>query len=196
MDKGKSIPILAMTANAFLEDRERCIESGMDGHVSKPVDADYLYATLARWLPEIETAEATEPPPMGNNTVALPETLVLAKATPATRIDTNVGMKYLGGNLTAYQRMLGKFADRHSGDADKLKAALDAGDRAVAERIAHSLKGLSATLGATLLSQNAGILEQQIHTGTDAAELAENIAILGEMLLAVCAEIKSLTTPS
>ena len=189
MDTGKSIPILAMTANAFLEDRERCIASGMDGHVSKPVDANYLYATLARWLPEIETAETTD-------SSAPPEALVPAKAPSASQIDTNVGLKYLGGNLPAYQRMLGKFADQHGVDADKLKAALDAGDCATVERIAHSLKGLSATLGATLLSQNAHTLEQQIHNGVCAAELAENIASLGEMLLAVCAEIRSLTTPS
>ncbi len=189
MDTGKSIPILAMTANAFLEDRERCIASGMDGHVSKPVDANYLYATLARWLPEIETAETTD-------SSAPPEALVPAKAPSASQIDTNVGLKYLGGNLPAYQRMLGKFADQHGGDADKLKAALDAGDCAMAERIAHSLKGLSATLGATLLSQNARTLEQQIHNGASTAELAENIASLGEKLLAVCAEIRSLTTPS
>ena len=189
IDTGKSIPILAMTANAFQEDRERCIESGMNGHLPKPVDANYLYATLARWLPEIETAETTD-------SSAPPETLMPAKAASATQIDTNVGLKYLGGNLPAYQRMLGKFADQHGVDADKLKAALDAGDCATVERIAHSLKGLSATLGATLLSQNAHTLEQQIHNGVCAAELAENIASLGEMLLAVCAEIRSLTTPS
>ena len=200
MDVGKSIPILAMTANAFPEDHERCIESGMNGHVSKPVDANYLYTTLARWLPEIETAETTQALPVvesragaeTTDTPALPETLVPAKAASASQIDTNIGLKYLGGRLPAYQRMLGKFADQHSGDAAKLKAALDAGDRAVAGRIAHSLKGLSATLGATLLSQNAGMLEQQIHNGTDTAELAENIVNLGTTLLAVCAEIQAL----
>ncbi|MFZ4700508.1 MAG: Hpt domain-containing protein, partial [Candidatus Methylumidiphilus sp.] len=97
-----------------------------------------------------------------------------------------------GGKLPMYQRMLGKFADRHGEDAAKLQAALDAGDRATAGRIAHSLKGLSATLGAKGLGQMAGELERDIRDGTNEAGLAETIAALGETLAAACAEIQAM----
>ncbi len=182
---GQNLPIIAMTANAFVEDRSLCQEAGMNDFVAKPVDPERLYERLINWLPQ-------ESPPIPNETKASEVPVFLSQGAGSCLIDQTTGLKFLNGNLASYRRFLSKFTEAHLTDIDKIQTALAAGDHASAERIAHSLKGIAATLGMEALRTLAYTLEKKLHEGLSATELVTDFTLLQEMLEAVCAEIQTI----
>jgi PAS domain S-box-containing protein len=178
--RGQSVPVLAMTANAYDEDRRRCIEAGMNGFVAKPVEPSQLYAALADWIPDGESA-LSEGSPSAAVEIAEP---------PAERLlDEARGLAYVGGRRSSYRRLLGKFAEMHGGDAAKVQAALAADDRGSAERTVHTVKGVAAMLGAVALQRSAGDLETRLRANEQGAALDAAVTAFAHGLEALRREI-------
>ncbi|MBF0185057.1 MAG: response regulator [Magnetococcales bacterium] len=158
----KDLPIIAMTANAMVGDRELCIQAGMNDHIAKPIDPPNLYATLARWVtPDPERQQQAWQQQEAQQTTQLPATSAPVSPLPALPgLDTAAGLRYMHGNAALYEDVLHSFRSKQQGSVAEMRTLLQQGDYATLERVAHTLKGMAATIGAATLSKSAHAVEQ------------------------------------
>ena len=175
-----AMPILAMTANAMPADRERCLQAGMQDFVTKPIEPDALWQALARWVkprPDM-AAPASGPAPLA----ADPDVPPLH---PVEGLDMATGLRRTLNRPALYRSLLGKFvAGQHDAIA-RVERALQAGDAATAERVAHTLKGVAGSIGATALQQSADQLEQALRDQLPAPAVVDRLASTQALLLPI-----------
>ena len=172
------LPIVAMTANAMAGDRDRCIEAGMNDHVAKPIDPEQLWSTLARWI-KPQDAQAVAEPARKPATQSQDVPCALA---PIAGLDMSAGLHRALGREVLYVSLLRKFVLGQREFSARLATALAQPDWQDAERLAHTLKGLSAQIGAIDLSRQSEALELAIRRRQDASSFATVQAAVARQL--------------
>ncbi|HOO44587.1 MAG TPA: PAS domain S-box protein [Deltaproteobacteria bacterium] len=156
--KYRDLPIIAMTAHAMKGDREKSLASGMNDHVTKPIEIEQLYETLARWIrPAIRRREGVWCEPERNvpsSYKCIPEKL--------PGIDIDECLARLGGNGRLFKELFCDLYRDYHDVVDRIKAALADGDTELAYRLVHTIKGVAGNLSAKGLQNSALMLERQV----------------------------------
>jgi len=188
------LPIIAMTAHATVEERQRCLAMGMNGHVSKPIDPAVLFETIARWYrPRPEAGRAGAAAPAAASAAApgpLPPIVGLRIAEALPRV---------GGNRSLYLRLLRRFVAEEASAPERLAACLAAGDTAAAGRLLHALRGVAGNLGAAVVEAAAADLETALTAAASSTQTgpmsARFAAALGQVVANVQAALGSESAP-
>gem|GEM_PF-3399748 len=175
------LPVIAMTANAMVGDREKAVAAGMNDHIAKPIKVQDVFATLARWIrPAVPAPVDTLP------SNELPEVL---------GVDVRAGVAGVRGNQDLYRRLLRMFRDRESGFLARFRAARSAGDADAAMRCAHDLKSTAGSLGMQAIQQAAETLEIACAKGAAEQEIDALAQQAARVLEPVLAGLRSLDPP-
>ncbi len=177
---GNQTPIVALTANVMAQDKAKYRHYGMVECIGKPFKSRELWACLSRYLPQIgeEECEADSERLSG----------MVASGRSKQVIDRALGLERAAGSLALYERLLVDFAKNSKNICREIGSASRDGDFKLAHRLAHSLKSVSATIGAEKLSASAAVIEDSLATGRD--DVRELLQALQTELDAVMNEIK------
>ena len=180
----ESLPIVAMTAHATLEEKQKCLDAGMKGHVPKPIDPRHLYETLRGFHRGRARSAPAESRDRASGDGTKPE---LPKV---EGLDTALGLSRVAGNERLYLKLLRQFADQQANAVTEIRSNLEADERKDAERLAHTLKAVSGTLGAKEVQAAAEVAERAIRDGAPGAEIDAALKGVQDVLGPIVARLR------
>ncbi|MFC0170197.1 response regulator [Pseudoduganella danionis] len=205
-----ALPLIAMTAHALVEEREQCLALGMNGHIGKPIEPEELYAELARHyaapsnsvgglsgLIGLSGLSGLNSPAGASGLSGAGGALADSDAAGLPVIaglDTASGLRRCGGRVSLYRGMLERYGQEFAQLTPAMEGLLAAVQWGEAERLAHTLRGLSGTIGAASVAELATALESACHA-QDAAAAQTALAALAAPLQSLLAALPQPPAP-
>ena len=195
--QSRDVPILAMTANVTQADRDECLRAGMNDHIAKPIDPVTLWKTLVRWIAPsgedqtVQSLQAHAAAPVSSSVEMNDEDSPWEKSlSDLPGFDVNEGLSRVLGKKSLYESMLQKFLAGQSGFRREFLIAISQGDMKTAQRLAHTLKGVSANIGAKSVSAQAAVLEHAVAGGDEPKALQGKLDLVTAELDALVVRLK------
>ena len=181
----RNLPVIAMTANAMVGDRDKALAAGMSDHIAKPIKVEQMFATLVRWIRPHAGGSSAPAGSAGSEPRADP-------LADLTSIDSRAGVAAMMGDSTLYVHLLRMFRDRESDFAERFRAAGARGDAAAAMRMAHDLKSVTGSLAVSSVHPAACALERACIDGDDPEHLDTLLQHVDCLLSPVIAQLKTI----
>jgi signal transduction histidine kinase/DNA-binding response OmpR family regulator len=164
------VPVIAMTAHALAEIRERCLREGMQDYITKPVDPEKLYSTLARWLGHAMPAKQA----VAREQAAIPG---------LAGVDSALGLRHVAGNTGLYLQLLDRFRNSQRGAGADVRRDVQQGHLDEASKRAHTLRGVAGNIGASELQAAAQAVEETLRAeALDLGRLGQRLDALDDSL--------------
>ncbi len=181
-DRFKDLPVVAMTANSMQSDRDRCITAGMNDHVAKPIEPEDLWKALLKWIKPKHSVAADTPTTIKPQDFNIPSGI--------QGLDTSNGLRRLLGKKPLYLSLLRKFIAGQKFVIAKILKELESNNWDAAMRLAHTLKGVSGNIGATMLQDLAEKLEMAIKERKPRRDVDARLDLLIEPLEKLIAQLE------
>ncbi len=151
-ERNHNIPIIAMTASAMSGDREKCLDSGMNDYMTKPIELSIIQQKIQKWLPNLNKKSNQKIKPAVQN-----------KMTQLFNFDA-INSR-LSGNQVLVVKVCNTFINTATKNLENLTQAIENKDLDKIKKLAHAIKGASATIGCTLLQNHSEVLEDKAKEG-------------------------------
>ncbi len=184
------MPIIAMTANVMMSDKQRALNAGMQDHIAKPLNVGDMFATLARWIhPQESGVQRTPAKAMTVEANMLPP---INSIDSIEGIDVRAGLATTMNNLPLYRRLLSKFRTGQGNFSQLFEAACRDADVSAPARLAHTLKGTAGNIGAREVQAAAAELETACMANASSTLINELLTKVLQKLQPVIAALTAL----